>query len=260
MADLRTVVDGWILEWGHPSDSEATLLYCFPHSGGSASFFSPWPRSLGPEVQVCGLQLPGRGARLREPPIKPLPELVDQVARVMEVHSAGRPFAVFGHSSGAIIALETLRTLFGRGICGGRRLFASGAPAPEDWSDRSSLSRLSDDALKVQLGRFAGTPKALLEDREFMALALPAIRSDLALVENHEHHVEPRLPCPISAYGGKEDVRTTRNDLLAWAPYSSAGAFVCEVFPGGHFYLQDVAGVAAAIKRDLGLEGSAGPA
>ena len=48
-----------------------------PFAGGSASSFMPWFAALAPDIQLCAIQLPGRGARFGEVRRSDKPELAD---------------------------------------------------------------------------------------------------------------------------------------------------------------------------------------
>ncbi|TDU03451.1 DDE family transposase [Streptomyces sp. 846.5] len=59
------------MDWFTPSPDAAPgspRLFCFPHAGGSASFFRPWREALLPRLDVCPIRLPGREGRSGEPP------------------------------------------------------------------------------------------------------------------------------------------------------------------------------------------------
>ncbi|RKH39255.1 thioesterase, partial [Corallococcus sp. AB050B] len=82
-------------------------LFCFPHSGGSVGEYVRWADLL-PDLEVWGVQFPGRGARAEEAPFTRLNELVDALVRAVDF---GASFAFFGHSLGALVAFETARRL-----------------------------------------------------------------------------------------------------------------------------------------------------
>src|SRR5262245_11117045 len=51
------------------SNSQASLrLFCFHYAGGGAWIFNTWPNTLTAAVEVCSIELPGRGRRIREAP------------------------------------------------------------------------------------------------------------------------------------------------------------------------------------------------
>src|SRR5205823_943244 len=80
----------------------AMRLYCLPHSGGSAGEYVRWSDGL-PGVEVWGVQLPGRGQRVGEPPLTRMPALVAALVASVPFRP---PFALFGHSLGGLVAYE----------------------------------------------------------------------------------------------------------------------------------------------------------
>src|SRR5438105_14018756 len=89
-------------------------LFCFPFAGGSVSTFVGWPALLPGDIEVWAAQLPGRAARIGEPAIGDMTLLLDRLEAAM-APALDRPFALFGHSMGAIIAFELVRRLRRRG-------------------------------------------------------------------------------------------------------------------------------------------------
>ncbi|NTX54583.1 thioesterase II family protein, partial [Myxococcus sp. CA039A] len=98
-----------------PQPSAWVRVFCLPHAGGSASLFRTWQAELGQDIEVCPVQLPGRENRLREPPLRELPRVVDFLVDVVARHG-DKPFALFGHSMGALLAYELTRALRERGL------------------------------------------------------------------------------------------------------------------------------------------------
>src|SRR5258708_10641426 len=80
-------------------------LFCLPYAGGGASIFRLWPAGLPSGVEVCAIQLPGREARLKEAPFNHVRPLTLALTPVLEPF-LDRPFALFGHSIGALVAFE----------------------------------------------------------------------------------------------------------------------------------------------------------
>jgi medium-chain acyl-[acyl-carrier-protein] hydrolase len=103
------VVSNWFL-CQKPERRASLRLFCFPYAGGSASIFRGWAQHLPPTVEVCAIQLPGRGGRLLEPAITRMPRLIQAIAPAF-VPYLDIPFAFFGHSMGTLISLELARYL-----------------------------------------------------------------------------------------------------------------------------------------------------
>lgn len=94
----------WV-QCAQPHSTAVCRLICFPHAGGSANAFRPWPNLLGPRVEVHVIQYPGRANRFAEPFVDDMSVAADRIARELAAQS-NRPYALFGHSMGGAIAYE----------------------------------------------------------------------------------------------------------------------------------------------------------
>ncbi|MBB5885484.1 thioesterase [Xanthomonas sp. LMG 8992] len=210
-------------------------LFCFAYAGGSAFNFAAWRPALHPSVEICALQLPGRGARIAEAPIASMQTLLRAMAPAI-TQQGSLPFAFFGHSVGALIAFELARYLRLHGIAGPRHLFASGCQAPRFRSPSRQLRQLSDADFIEELRHYNGTPAEVLESRELMSLMLPAIRADFTLAEDYAYRPGPLLQVPLSVYAGRQDDNKGHGQVEGWAKETSAA---CRTtwFDDGHFFI-----------------------
>jgi surfactin synthase thioesterase subunit len=207
--------------------------------------------ALLPEVAVCPVVLPGHEWRLREAPYSRMERLIGPLCDALRPH-ARRPFALFGHSVGAIVAYEAARRL--AEVAPPRCLFVSGRRAPWLPARRPPLSGLPAEELVAAVGRLGGTPGEVLEARDMMALFLPGLRADLELNETYAPLPGPALTCPVSALAGDADPETDAEEVRAWRGATS-GRFQMRVFRGGHFYLSAApSAVLAALRQDLGAQ------
>src|SRR5262245_53800307 len=62
------------------SSQVSRRLYCFPCAGGSPASYRAWQAKVDPAIEICAVQLPGRGARLHEKPLTELGELVKSLS------------------------------------------------------------------------------------------------------------------------------------------------------------------------------------
>jgi medium-chain acyl-[acyl-carrier-protein] hydrolase len=242
----------WVFRLRRPSPPRLRL-FCFPYAGGSAAVYRTWPHAFPSDVEVCAVRLPGREARLAEPPFTRADALVPAVAEALEP-LLDSPYALFGHSIGALAAFELARELRRRGRALPVRLLLSGARAPERPDPDPPLGHLSDaDFLAEVRRRYDAVPAAVLENPELLQLLLPSLRADFALAETYEYREEPALDCTISAYGGLDDPRVREDDLQAWAKYTARPLSVRR-FSGDHFFLHSAEpAVQRAVAEDLGL-------
>ncbi|MCJ2036201.1 thioesterase II family protein [Methylobacterium sp. J-068] len=227
------------------TEAETVRLLCLPYSGASAAIYGRWRRSLPDGIDVIPVELPGRGARMAEAlftdPHRLAARLADEIeGHVIEEHVTGPgapPYAVFGHSLGALLAFELVHALIARGAPAPRVLFVSGSEAPA-LRDDATFRRARSDADLIDLLRTrSGTPEEALADAELMALVLPVLRADFLMCGAYVHRARSPLPCPIQALGGRQDT-VTRAGLEAWSRETLAG-FDLALFEGGHFFIHE---------------------
>lgn len=209
-------------------------LVCFPHAGGSASYFAPLAQALPDAVDLVALQYPARQERLSEPGIASIDELVAAILPQLDGW-LDQPFALFGHSMGAIVAYEVARILEHQRGTVPLALVVSGRRAPSTWRDEH-VHRGGDRALVREVVRLGGTPSQLLDDEDVHQMMLPALRSDYRAIETYEWQPGPPLSCPIWAVLGETDPLTTQVEAQRWAAQTTAH-FELRTFRGGHFYL-----------------------
>lgn len=208
-------------------------IFCLPHAGASAAPYGRWRRLL-PGIDLRPVELPGHGRRLDEPLIDDMQTLAAQLAE--ELQGVLRPpYALFGHSLGALLAFETAHVLRERGFTAPSALFASGTAAPGRRDDREFASEKSDAELIDHLRRYQGTSEAVLAESELMRLTLPVLRADFRMCGRYRHRPRRPLGCPIHVLGGRDDTATAEQ-LEAWGEESSGG-FSRTMFDGGHFFL-----------------------
>lgn len=230
---VASVGSGTWMRRYHPAPDARTRLVCFPHAGGSATFFFPVSRALSTGVDVLAVQYPGRQDRRAEPGVDDLRELADLVVDELHVW-LDRPVALFGHSLGATLGFEVALRLRARGVTP-LVLFASGRRAPSRHRDER-VHLADDDGLVAELKRLSGTDSQILDDEEVLRMILPAIRSDYRAAETYRYTPGPKLDCPVVALVGDDDPRVTTDEAQAWNEHTTA-AFELKVFTGGHFYL-----------------------
>ena len=224
----------WIA--GHEPNPQARLrLFCFPYAGGSALMFRIWSNALPADVEACPIQLPGRSTRLMERPFTDLSSLIQVLAQALS-SLLDKPFAIFGHSLGALMGFELARQLRRQYGVSPARLFISAGCAPQIPRRGSPIHTLPAKEFLAEVRRLNGIPKEVVEHDELMEIVIPLLRADFALYEAYVYSAEPPLNCPISAFGGLQDRKVTHRDLEAWRDQTT-GAFSLRMLPGDHFFL-----------------------
>jgi len=248
-------VDNWVLK-PKPNAEARLRLFCFPYAGASSVVFRDWPEKLPAEVEVCLVELPGRGRRMREPLHDRLLPLVQTTLAGLQPH-LDKPFAFFGHSMGAVISFELARALRRHRLAAPRHLFVSGNSAPQLPGQERPLHNLPDPEFLAELRRLNGTPAEVMQHAELMQLLLPILRADFAVCETHLCAAEPPLDCPITAFGGREDHRVRPEDLAAWQQQTTA-TFTLHLLPGDHFFIHSAQARLLELLGQALSEGKAG--
>jgi surfactin synthase thioesterase subunit len=146
------------------------------------------------------------------------------------------PFALFGHSLGAVVAFEIARALRDRGGPAPDALIVSAYHAPHLPSTSPEIHKLPDDQLWPIVERqFGELSPELHDDPEFRQLLLAYHRADFEMIETYRHAEGPPLSVPLTVVGGTQDYP---EDLLrAWRRHTT-GPFALQLFTGDHFYLR----------------------
>lgn len=230
-----TTSDRWLV-CPRPAAQAALRLFCFPHAGGGPAVFHRWPHSLPASIEVYAAQLPGRGARFGELPYTRMQPLLEEIQLALRP-LLDRPYALFGHSLGALLAFEVARALQQEGN-GPAHLFVSACAAPQLLPKGETLHALPRKQFLEALRRLKGTPPELFEEEAFMDLMLPTLRADLVLFETYEYEEAPPLRCDLTVTAGRDDPQVSADEMEAWR-WQAGGRFNLHQFSGDHFYLNE---------------------
>ncbi len=225
-------------------------IFCFPWSGAGASAYRAHAEAVWAQIEIVGIQLPGRGTRRSESACTQLEAPAEQAAQAIRADLQARPsrFAVLGHSYGALLAYETARLLEAAELIPEATVLS--ASRTPDTPPPFPLHGLNDLQLTQQLGQMGGLSPDRLCDPAFMGYLLPIARSDLTACETYAPVGAQPLKCPVISWAGDEDWYAPPADVVKWQQYADS-AYRHREFPDGHFFINDIPAVTTALMADL---------
>ncbi|MDK1476855.1 thioesterase domain-containing protein [Streptomyces sp. 549] len=230
-------------------------VVALPHAGGWPSAFRSWWQVLPDDVECVVAQLPGRGARINEPPLTRVEPQVDALSRSL-AELEPLPYAVIGHSFGSVLGYELTRAMEQKELP--PALLAVSARQPPCFPSEPPFAHLrSDTELLEHLVDIGGLSPGLMDRADLIRLSLRAIRADLEAMETYQRPwAGTRVP--ILALSAVDDPVVIDDRMHLWS-LETSGGFSRQTFTGGHFYLYTPANAAAVAARLVpGLRDPAG--
>ncbi|WP_217395969.1 thioesterase II family protein [Catellatospora tritici] len=245
----RTAADRWLRRY-HRGGTARLRLYCLHFAGGTASMFRDWPALLPSYVGVEAFVLPGREGRFREPALERMDALVDGLIGALRPQ-LDTPYALFGYSFGAQVSFNLTHALRDAGLPQPQALFVGASAGPSELGYIPGVDETDDD-LVAYMRSLGGTSSEVLDNPDLLDLVLPALRADLRTIATLPYAPRPKLSIPIHAFSGAADPTTACPPLMAAWQRETTGSFRQTVYPGGHFFIDDVLPeLTAALGSDL---------
>jgi len=211
-------------------------LFCLPFAGGGASIYRNWSGGLGPDVEVCAIQLPGRENRISDPAISALRPLSETVAHQLALHTS-KPYFFYGHSMGGLLAFEILRCFQEQGYALPLTAFIGAHRAPHLPQRRPSFTGMHDSEFIKNISAFGGFEPEILANRELLDFLLPTLRADFEVCDGYQYESSSPLECPLVAFSGINDPEVPPADMDPWSEHS-AYALRHVSLSAGHFFLK----------------------
>lgn len=214
-------------------------LFCIPYAGGLSSIYYGWREWVDPSIQLIPLELAGRGTCSHQPMYENMQAVVEDLFNRIRPQLDGTPFAIFGHSLGAMIAYELALYIKRQLGLDAQHIFFSGKSPLHLHVDEKRYS-MSDTEFEKYIISLGGIPDALIDCRELLDIFLPIIRSDMKLVDSFSLNKNNiiTLKSDISIYNGHSDHLVDKSTLEEWRLYSS-GYIQFHHFSGGHFFINE---------------------
>lgn len=227
-------------------------LFCFHHAGGGASAYYPWIGYLSSHIEMIAIQFPGRENRFTEPLNNNINDIITQLSEGFNIYK-NKPFLVFGHSLGALITYEFVKSINKLYTVYPQNMIISATKAPHLPFKMKHLSHLDNKDLIEELKVYNGIDERMLNNDEHLELFLPIIRNDFSIYENYRFSESNPFPCDILALSGAQDKTVTQEEILEWSAYT-AGSFKHLSFPGTHFFINNNQKCIIEIINQIGIK------
>lgn len=227
-------------------------LFCLPFAGGSAFFYQKWKALVTADIELVSIELAGRGKRISDPLYADFIDAVNDVFESIRLQIDHRPYFIFGHSMGALLAYDLLHKIQTAGLGQPAHVFFSGSRAPHLQERNKIFHLMSDSEFKREVLSMGGTDPELFNHPELLNLFIPLMRNDFRIVEQRPKSKKIKaFSEPISVFLGKDD-DFTAGQCDGWKWHTES---LCNIhhFEGGHFFLLEHSRTLVGIINNIAL-------
>lgn len=212
-------------------------LYCLPYAGGSANFNLKWDKYLPENIEICPLELAGRGKRYNEPFFQSIDEAVDNLYNSIKYEIDIYKYAFYGHSMGTIIIYELVNKILKKAKKAPIKVFLSGRQPPH-LGEKRIISQLDDNRFIEEVIKAGGTNDELINQPELLRFFIPILRADYKMAENYRFNPKDKLVWNIDLilFNGKSDTDVSAEEMNEWNFYTTGKCELHE-FEGNHFFI-----------------------
>lgn len=224
-----------IVRLSSASDAKMRLL-CFHDAGGSSMLFDEWDKLLGPDYEVMCVQLPGRGDRSDEAPFRTMDAFVQEYLPKLAEILRGKPFVLYGHSMGGLLAFEVARRLENQYRIAASSLVITGTPCLKGFVNTFVNSIIEARLTDEELARLLPASDKIDLSNEVHKQMIRTLRADFELIYSYKYTDFPAISSNIIAVSADSDDRVKRSDVERWK-IETTGRFKLEDRKGGHNFV-----------------------
>lgn len=226
-------------------------MVCWHYGVGTSMIFRSWRGKILPEVEICTIELPGRGLRKNETPYTDCSALIEAVASAI-ASQLDTPFVLYGHSMGALMSFELSKILHSRHQKTPQRLILSGCVAPHRsqsawWptgyapyiqkQPRFPRHLQSDQEIIQKHKERKMVSDDVFENPQLLENLVRISRIDYAIVDSYVYKKSERLSYPVTVIGAYEDNMVSEADIEAWSELAGP-SFEKIMMRGDHFFIR----------------------
>ncbi|WP_242837304.1 thioesterase II family protein [Alkaliphilus transvaalensis] len=212
-------------------------LFCFPYAGGSSAIYAKWKKHFNDSIELCPVELAGRGKRYNDKFYDDINEVVEDVFKLIKEDIEKGEYSLYGHSYGSLISYELAHKINELQLRKPKHIFYSGNGSPH-LKESKMYHTLPDEEFLKKIIELGGTPEELIKEKELLELFLPLLRADFKVNETYQYKErESKLDCDFTVINGKED-QLTLNQITGWSSHTT-GKCRFYMMDGGHFFINE---------------------
>lgn len=226
-------------------------LYCFHDAGGSTNLFSDWETHINPDIEIICVQLPGRGDVLKKEPYTDFNQFMQDFIPEIKQNIGNKPFAMYGHSMGGLLAFETARELQNKHGLTAITLIVSGAPSLKGYVNNFVNNIIESGSSHTDLIKYIPNAGSIDVNNELYQKVLHTLMADFKLLYSYRYQVQHLLKFDVLAFGARNDDRVELSGIKKWKDETTGNCTVIEC-EGDHFFVyHDKKFVAGYINKQL---------
>jgi len=217
-------------------------LHCLGHAGAGVGSYRCWAASVGDGVEVAALPLPGRDSRRREQRVTDRAGLLADLLPTLLKAAHQGPYALYGHSLGALVAYTLTRALAAAGAPAPLLLAVGACPPPHASTALVGAADLPDEQLLPLLEHLGSLPRGASASPGglWRRSVLPVLRDDLRLARSLraaalDEATGGSVDCPLVVFAGRDDPLAAPAALEHWQRWAS-GPIALHTVAGDHFF------------------------
>jgi acyl transferase domain-containing protein/thioesterase domain-containing protein len=217
-----------------PNKEASALLFVFNDAGGSNRLFENWSNFIDTSFEMVMIQLPGRDDRTDEPMCNDLNKVLKELTPVIN-DKIDKPFYIYGHSMGGLIAFEVARKLQNDFDKHAENLIVSGTPCQKGFINHFVNSIFAENYSDQQLLSLITTGSDADFDINNDAIKdlIKMLRNDFELIHGYQYKEMPQLQSKITAVHALSDDRVDIEAVKKWDVETSK-EFELITVEGGH--------------------------
>lgn len=216
---------------------ERIELFCLPFAGGNKYSYRDYESVAPADISIVPLEYPGRGARIREPLLSDMAAVVEDMYVQIKQRISHLPYAIYGHSMGALVTLLLVKKMEARGDILPLRLFMTGTTGPSAYFNMEKKKRhlLSKQDFIQEMRELDGSPEEILNSPDLLNYFEPILRADFKAAETFQYRPSNPLSIPITVITGTDEPMKEQ-DIHAWQEETCYPVEFMKL-PGKHFFI-----------------------